>query len=320
MVTSLRAGVAAPLVIPATLAELADQYHAQAVAVRGVLAGSADAERPYLRRLFAWFGPPDSPAALCREIGPDSVTACLIDYASKYGPGSRRCMQKTVRLFLRFAYQAGYLRADLSALSPSVRSPRMGKVLRAIPPPCIDALVSGITGDTPADLRDQAIFCLLSTYGVRGVQLRRLRLEDVDWARSRIRFSAAKGGRVVGQHLSAKAGNRLADYIRKGRPASAHREVFLSTREPFEPIKHPRQLSRIVRTRLEQAGVKLPEGVAYGSHAFRHAFASRLYGQVPFQDLVDMLGHRDPSTTLIYGKVDVATLKKAALPWPGAAQ
>jgi integrase len=68
---------------------------------------------------------------------------------------------------------------------------------------------------------------------------------------------------------------------------------------------------------MEQAGVKLPKGVAYGSHGFRHAFASRLYGQISFKDLVDLLGHRDPSTTLIYGKVAVAMLAKAALPWPG---
>ena len=317
MATLSRAAAAAPSVLPATLAGLADQYHEHAEAVRGVLPLSADAERPYLRRFFEWFGPPDSPTTLLRQILPDSIVTCLIDYASKHGHGSRRCMQKTVRLFLRFAYHAGFLHADLSALSPSVRSPRMGKVVRAIPPPCIDAVLKGIGGDTPADLRDRAIFCLLTTYGVRGVQVRRLRLEDVDWGRSRIHFRSAKGGRAVDQPLTSKAGNRLADYIRNGRPACAHREVFLSIREPLGPIRHPRQLSRIVRTRMEQVGVKLPEGVAYGSHGFRHAFASRLYGQVPFKDLVDMLGHCDPSTTLIYGKVAVAMLKKAALPWPG---
>ena len=195
----------------------------------------------------------------------------------------------------------------------------MGRVARAIPAECIATVVSHMSGNTPADLRDRAILGLLSTYGVRGVQLRRLRLEDVDWAKSRIHFPAAKGGRPVEQHLSAKAGNRLADYLRQGRPSSPCREVFLTTRAPFGPIVHPRQLSRILRQRLEQAGVELPQGVAYGSHCFRHALASRLYGRVPFKDLVDMLGHRDPSTTLIYGKVAVALLAKAALPWPGGA-
>jgi hypothetical protein len=45
----------------------------------------------------------------------------------------------------------------------------------------------------------------------------------------------------------------------------------------------------------------------------------RLCGRVPFKDLIDMLGHRDPSTSLIYGKSDMATLALAALPWPGGA-
>ena len=313
------ATVADPLVLPPTLAALAEQYHAHAVRVRGVSEVTANAERVYLRRFFDWYGPPDSPAPLFTAICPDSIAKGLVSYAAGYGHGSRRCMQKTVRLFLRFAYLAGYLESDLSALSPSVRSPRMGKVARAIPPECIDAVVSRIGGDTPADLRDRAILCLLSTYGVRGVQIRRLHLEDVDWVKNRIHFPAAKGGRRVEQHLSAKAGNRLADYLRKGRPSCVCREVFLTTREPFGPIVHPRQLSRILGQRMEQASVKLPQGVAYGSHCFRHAFATRLYGRVPFKDLVDMLGHRDPSTTLIYGKVAVTMLAKAALPWPGGA-
>jgi len=307
------------LVLSSTLSELAECYLVHAVRVRGVLKTSAEAERPYLRRFFDWFGPEERPERVLAAITPDSIMKGLEGYATEHGHGSRRCMQKTVRLFLRFAYLAGYLKADFSALSPSVHTPRMGKLARAIPPDCIDRLVAEIVGDTPADLRDRAILCLLSTYGIRGVQLRHLHLEDVDWAGSRIHFPAAKGGRAVEQHLTDTAGNRLADYLSRGRPVCSCSEVFLTTREPFGPILHPRALSRILRNRMEQVGVELPEGVRYGSHGFRHAFAVRLCGQVPFKDLVDMLGHRDPSTSLIYGKSDVATLALAALPWPGGA-
>lgn len=302
------------------LAELADEYRSHAERVRGVLKTSADAERPYLKRFFEWFGSPDSSADLFSRINADSVTHCLVDYASKYGSGSRRCMQNTVRIFLRFAYHAGYMAHDLSALSPSVRVLRMGKVARPIPAECIEMLQDSICGDTSADLRDRAIICLLSTYGVRGVQVRRLCLEDIDWTGDRIHFPAVKRSRAVEQHLTEDAGNRLAEYIRKARPSSPCREVFLHIEDPFVPIAHPRELSRIIRRRMIEAGVKLPDGVAYGSHCFRHAFASRMYGQVPFKDVVDMLGHRDPSTTLIYGKVDIANLQRAALPWPGGAR
>ena len=282
-----------------------------------MLASSADAERPYLKRLFEWFGPPDSPADLFGAMDADSVVRCLVEYASNYGAGSCCCMQKTVRLFLRFAYRAGYLERDLSALSPSVRSPRLGRVARAIPPECVEMLVESIRGDTPVDLRDRAIVCLLNTYGVRGVQVRRLRLADVDWGRSRIHFAAVKRGRAVEQHLTVEVGNSLSDYLHRGRPDSSHDEVFLHAKPPFGPIAQPRELSRILRRRFKRAGVELPDGVRYGAHAFRHAFATRMYGQVPFKDVVDMLGHRDPSSTLVYGKVDLAALEKAALPWPG---
>jgi integrase len=226
-------------------------------------------------------------------------------------------MQKTVRQFLRFSYLAGYLGCDLSALSPTVRSPRLGKVVRGIPLNSIEAVLAGIVGDAPADLRDRAILWLLSTYGVRGVQIRRLCLEDVAWTRSRIHFPAAKRGRSVEAPLTAKAGNRLAEYIHNGRPNSPHREVFLHTYEPFAPIRRACRLSEIIRRRIEKAGVELPEGVLYGAHAFRHALASRLYGRVPFKDVIDIMGHRKPSTTLIYGKADLTGLRKAALPWPG---
>jgi integrase/recombinase XerD len=308
---------AEPLVLPSSLTELADEYCAHAVRVRGVHESRRDRERPYLNRWFDWFGPPASPAELFGRVNADTLTQCLIDYATKHGPGSRRCMQDTVRLFLRFAYHAGYIARDLSALSPCARQPRMARVARPIPPECIETLQRSIDGDSPADLRDRAIVCLLSTYGVRGVQLRRLRLEDVDWPRERIHFPAIKGGRAVEQHLTAMAGNRVAEYLHKGRPSSPHRELFLHADEPFGPLAYSRALSRILRRRIRQAGIALPEGVRYGSHAFRHAFASRMYGRVPFKDVMDMLGHRDPRSTLIYGKVDLVALREAALPWPG---
>ena len=304
---------------PQTLEEVAEQFSWHAVHVRGVLEETAKARQLYLWRFFDWFGPHGSPTRLFAAISPDSITKCLASYASGHGPGSRSNMQTVVRVFLRFAYYQEYLQADLSTLSPVPRRPRMGKVVRAIPAECIDMLVSSITGESPVDLRDRALLAVLSTYGVRGVQVRRLRLDDLDWEQSCIRFPAAKGGRAIIQHLSTNVGNRIAQYLLKGRPCCSRPEVFLRTAEPAGPLAYSAQLSAILRKRIKQAGIELPDGVSYGSHSFRHAFASRLYGRVPFKDIVDMLGHRDPSSTLIYGKVDAVALAKAALSWPGGA-
>jgi integrase len=154
---------------------------------------------------------------------------------------------------------------------------------------------------------------------VRGAQVRRLRLEHLDWENGRIHFCACKGGRPIEQYLTAKAGNRLADYIAYGRPPSSCREVFLES-STATALTHSRDLSRIIARRLQQAGVPVPAQVSRGTHGFRHAFATRLVGRVPYKDLTDMLGHRSPSSTLAYGRVDVQTLQQAALPWPGASR
>jgi integrase len=224
-------------------------------------------------------------------------------------------MHSAARGFLRFAYEEQFMAQDLSALVPTVRRRAMAELPKALPDACIIELEDSIDRSCPAGRRDAAITCLLSTYGVRGVQIRRLCLEHIDWQNERIHFPSAKRGRPIEQHLTDRAANRLADYISNGRPQSPLPEVFLmlTTAAPLTDSS----LSSMIRRRLQRAQVLVPEGVSRGTHGFRHAFAVRMTGQVPFKDVVDMLGHRDPSSTLIYAKADVRTLQQAALPWPG---
>jgi integrase/recombinase XerD len=152
---------------------------------------------------------------------------------------------------------------------------------------------------------------------VRGVQLRRLRLDDLDWENERIHFSAAKGGNPLGLPLTADAGNAILEHLQNGRPNEApYAEVFLQSRPPFRPFRWSGSFSNIVSRRLRQAGIEPPEGVSRGLHSFRHAFASRLTGRVPFKHIADLLGHRDLGSTFIYTKVDFRGLAETALPWP----
>jgi integrase/recombinase XerD len=297
-------------------AAVLERFRQWSLTVRGVSAEKVSRRVVYLGLLFGFLGPPPTAAGLFASLTPRTITAFLIDYAPRHGPGSRRDMHAAARAFLRFAYAEQFLAQDLSALVPTVRDRAPTQLPRALPESCLAALEKSIERRSAEGRRDAAIVCLLSTYGVRGAQVRRLRLEHLDWERERIHFCACKGGRPIEQHLTAKAGNRLADYIANGRPRSSSREVFLA-QSTATALAHPRELSRIVDRRLRQAGVPVPAKVSRGTHGFRHAFATRLVGRVPFKDLTDMLGHRSPSSTLAYGRVDVQTLQQAALPWPG---
>jgi integrase len=301
-----------------SLDELSEEFRQYRLMVESVSAETVADEQRYLKRFFEYWGTPESSAELLVHLSPGGLRTMLGDYASGHGEGSLLWLQRSLRPFLRFLYQNSYLERDLSALVPLRRTRAMGQVPRALPAECISALLAGIEGDTStAGRRDLAIVSLLSMYGVRGVQIRRLLLEHIDWENSRICFPAAKGGRRVEQHLMPDVGGLLAEYLMHGRPTSAHREVFLTLYEPYGPLPNASHLSGTIRNRMSRLGIEVPKGVSRGTHGFRHAFASRMVGHVPFKDLVDLLGHRDPSSTLIYGKVDVAGLMQAALSWPG---
>lgn len=299
-----------------TLPALGEQYRDYCLTIRNVCTDTVKMRLISLDRLFCYLGPPQTAAELFAKLDQKTLSEFLLDYAERYGPGSRQNMHSAARGFLRFAYEERFMAHDLSALVPTVRRRTMADLPKALPDACISALEDSIDRSCPAGRRDAAIICLLSTYGVRGIQIRRLCLEHIDWQNGRIHFPAAKGGRPIEQHLTVKAGNRLAEYITNGRPQSPLPEVFL-TLTTAATLADSTSLSKMIDRRLQRAQVHVPEGVSRGTHGLRHAFAVRMSGQVSFKDVVDMFGHRDPSSTLIYAKADVRTLQQAALPWPG---
>ena len=299
------------------LDELTAQYRDYGLCVKAKAVDTVSEELLYLRHFFQHLGSPSTSAELYAGIVPRKIEGFLHDFGATHTKGARRWEQLALRSFLRFSYVYGYLPQDLSDFVPPVRYMSMGRVVRALPDACIAALEADIDRQSPAGLRDAAMVSLLNCYGVRGVQFRRLCLEHIDWENGHIVFPAAKGGRPVEQVLTPRAGNRLADYLQYGRPASTCPEVFLTLTEPFRPIPNASALCRIIRMHIDQLGLEIPDGMSRGTHGFRHAFATRLVGKIPFKDLVDLMGHRAPSSTLIYGKADVDSLRQAALPWPG---
>jgi len=301
--------------VPDSLSELLEQYQQYALRVRQVQLDTVLEQRTYLLRLIDGVNALSS-SNLLNWLNVSSIQRFVFAYGAKHGASSCRWMQFSLRSFLKFCYLRCYIDRDLSVAVPAARRRHLDHVPRAIDPDSIIQLRQSIDGHSPADIRAAAIIYLLITYGVRGCQLRRLCLDHIDWSSRRIRFPAAKGGKHIDHYLTAEAGNRLHDNLRNPPPRSTAREIFLTIREPGEPLRTASQLSSIVRHRLKVAGVSLPEGVSHGCYGLRHAFAGRLVGKIPFKHLADMLGHRDPSTTLIYSKIDFAALEQAALPWP----
>jgi integrase len=154
---------------------------------------------------------------------------------------------------------------------------------------------------------------LMMAYGLRGVSVAELLLEDIDWQHSRIRIRAQKGGKEVVLPLMDSVGDALIGYLRHRFDKTPFREVFLTIKAPVRPLNSV-VVSRLVRGHMHKAGIKM---AGAGSRILRHSWAIRaLANDSPIKSIADVLGHRYIDTTFIYAKADLKTLREVAMPWP----
>lgn len=246
-------------------------------------------------------------------VSPRQVHAFFAKQAQGKADTTRGQIQATLRTFFAFCAKQGYVAGHLAEAVPKVFRYRLANVPRHVSEQDAQKLLESIDHSTPVGRRDYAIILLLHTYGVRGAQIRALRLEDIQWRHSRIRFGSCKGGKEILDPLTDEVGESVLDYLRHGRPQTVYREVFLTDRAPFHPLKADTLYLRIA-SRMRRVGVT---GAALGPHALRHAFATCLLnGGQSLKTIADMLGHRDVNSTFIYTKIDFATLQQLPLDWP----
>ena len=97
-------------------------------------------------------------------------------------------------------------------------------------------MLSVVDRTTRVGRRDYAMILLLATYGLRGIEVIRLTLDDIDWRKSGLRIAGRKAGNTTFYPLTAEVGEAILVYLRNGRPCSSLRQLFLSVKAPFLPL------------------------------------------------------------------------------------
>jgi integrase/recombinase XerD len=216
---------------------------------------------------------------------------------------------KVLRRFARYGFQQGWCRRDLA---PAILSPHLfqHENLPCGPAwPDVQRLVEATKGATNKDRRNRAILLLLAVYGLRSGEVTALRLEDVDWSRRVLRVRRSKTARLQEYPLTSVMHQALDLYLKKARPKGDHCEVFLSLRAPHRPLTG-NGVYGLTRSLLDRLNIASPKR---GPHSLRHACASYLLNSgSSLKQVGDHLGHRTPSATQIYAKVDLIGLRAAA--------
>jgi site-specific recombinase XerD len=276
-------------------------------------AGTIEVRSHSINQFLEWLGPQATPQG-CLELTAETVERFFLSYAHKMGHSARRSMQAALRTFLRFCLHQGYVQSPLHRAVPTLRTYKLATVPRGLTDEQALKVLQCIDRNSNVSRRDYAICQLLYTYGVRGGQLRALRLEDIEWAHHQILFRASKHGKDSLLPLTAQVGESLLDYLKSARPPCQDPHVFLTCRAPYHALGHSNSLSAIVERHLRAAGIEVR---SKGAHAFRHGFATRMLQEGhSLKAIADVLGHRHLATTFIYTKVDFNSLKQVALAWP----
>jgi len=288
---------------------LADFEH-HLVAERGLVTGTVrnylDAARKFLEGL--------SSDIEIEHLTTNEVTEAVLREAAVVSVSSAQNFVAGLRRFLRFCFFEGIVNVDLSQAALPVTGRRRSSLPRGITKADAQALLAGCDRRSALGRRDQAVLIILLRLGLRAGEVARLRLDDIDWRAGEV-VVRGKGSRLDRLPLPNEVGRAIAAYLRRGRPTSDRREVFLRARAPFGPIA-PGTVSSTVRRACQRAGVD-----EVGPHRLRHTVACEMVAAgVPLVEVAQVLRHHSLQTTAVYGRVDLDRLRLLAASWPGSAE
>jgi len=245
------------------------------------------------------------------------IVGFVQDQAKVLHPKRAKVMTTALRSFLNYGRYRGDIKIDMAAAVPTVANWSMASIPRAISAEHVQAMLASCHRQTAVGCRDYAILLLLARLGLRAGEIVSLTLDDIDWEVGFLRVSG-KRGTACPLPIPVEVGEAIAAYLKKGRPHSTSRCVFLRCKAPIRGFKSSSAIDSIVKHTLERAGLDLPRK---GAHQFRHGLACELLRQgVSLAEIGELLRHCSPNTTAIYAKVDLVALRTLALPWPGDVQ
>ena len=170
-----------------------------------------------------------------------------------------------LRGLLRFMFLEGLVEHDLTGAVPRVPAWSLVSLPKALAAEDAARIVASCDRSTRVGRRDFAVLMLLARMALRGCEVARMHLDDLDWLAGEV---IVRGKREYDERLPlpVDVGEAIADYLQHARPRSADRHVVLAAVAPFGPLSSGEgSIGRIVRNASDRAG--LPR---VGVHRLRH--------------------------------------------------
>ena len=225
-------------------------------------------------RCFLFFLEESGYHDVCDLADTEPIRDFIIREAPKHS-GNRVNLTWPIKKFMRFLLDTGKVSFDASPVFTNP-VPNRKKVLPCFEDEEVNALFDAVDTTSAMGKRDLAIMKLALSTGIRSIDLRNLKLDDIDWHRNEIRIIQDKTDTAVSCPLLTDAGNALADYILNARPKSDSPYVFLRVRRPYTKLAASANGANILKRYQEKTELEHIAGDGKTFHAFRRTAGTNL--------------------------------------------
>ena len=166
-----------------------------------------------------------------------------------------------------------------------------------------------LTHNAPVELRDIAIVLLGLRTGLRAYDILALRFQDIDWKKCQISVIMKKTNTQITLPMPVEVGNAIYSYLKYGRPDTESNLIFVRSKAPYGRLTGKICTRALCRILPERSDVK-----GGGFHVTRRSFATNLLkNHAGIDDVMNALGHRDPTSIMKYLLLDDDRSKKCGL-------
>lgn len=163
-------------------------------------------------------------------------------------------------------------------------------------------LVANVKGNSVKELRDAAILTLMTTAGLRTIEVVRANVGDIRFERGKVfLYVTGKGHSSADEKilLSRQAHKAIREYFKARGKVNASDPLFVSTSRRNKNARLETQtISRMVKKNLRGIGLDSPRLTA---HSLRHSVCSNLiFAGVELPKVQMIARHKSLNTTMIY--------------------
>lgn len=230
----------------------------------------------------------------------------LIDWveglkAAGKSPSTIQLYLTATKIFFRWTAQEG-LYPNIADHMKSGVKPSHGHKKDALTCEQCSELVKNVKGSTLKDIRNRAILSLMTTAGLRTIEVSRANVGDIRFERGKtFLYVMGKGHDCADEKvlLSKQTYKAISQYLQARGGAQMSEPLFVSTSRSNRGARLSTQtIRKMVKANLRAIGLDSPRLTA---HSLRHSTATNLiFAGVELPKVQMILRHKNLNTTMIY--------------------